>query len=170
MPYIDAFASSISFALRDRHGNDVATYQMGTQLKAQTLPASQLYQPVQPNFLDLIQANCDYPSIEISLPPPPPRIVDINPQSGPYFANQRVWLKVKNLPRGDGLHYLVGFGGPGIVDTSFVSSEGDQVQILECTTPITSTPCICFPSLMRHYDPQIPIVFSDVSYEFNSQP
>lgn len=159
--------------MRDCYGNDVATYQMGIQLKAQTFPASQPHQPhqlVQPNFLNLIQANCDYPSIDITSQPPPPRIVDINPQFGPYFANQRVWLKVKNLPRGDGLHYLVGFGGHGIVDTSFISSEGDQVQILECTTPIASATCRCFPSLMRHYDPQIPIGFSDVSYEFNSQP
>lgn len=138
-------------------------------MNAQTLPASQPHQPVQPNFLDLLQVNRGHRSTETTLPPPP-RIVDINPQFGPYFANQRVWLKVKNLPRGGGLHYLVGFGEPGIVGTSFISSEGDQVQILECTTPIASAPCLCFPSLMRHYDPQIPIGFSDVHYEFNSQP
>ena len=77
---------------------------------------------------------------------------------------------IQNLPRGDGLHYLVGFGETGIVSTSFVSSEGDQVQILECSTPITSTPCFASLSLMCHSDPQIPIGSSDVYYEFNSQP
>lgn len=142
---------------------------MGTQLKAQKLPASQRHQPVQPNFLAWPQANPEYRSIETTSPPPP-RIVDINPQFGPYFAGQRVWLMVQNLPRGDGLHYLVGFSGAGIVSTSFVSSEGDQIQILECTTPTASAPCFAFLSLMRHCDPEIPIGSSDVYYEFNSQP
>ena len=100
---------------------------------------------------------------------PPPRIVDINPRFGPYFASQRIWLKIQNLPRGNGLRYSVRFGETDVVSTSFVCSEEDEVQLLECTTPITSTPCFSFPSLMHHYDPHTPIGSSDVYYEFASQ-
>jgi hypothetical protein len=142
---------------------------MGTQLEAQTLPASQLHQLVQPTFLASPPSNRDFASTETTLSPPQPRIVDINPHFGPHFASQRVWLKVQNLPRGSGLHYLVRFGEAGIVSTSFVCSEGDEVQFLDCTTPIASTPCICIPTLMHYYDPQTPIGSSDVYYEFASQ-
>ena len=83
--------------------------------------------------------------------------------------SQILWLKVQNLPRGNGLRYLVGFGVAGVEITSFVCSEEDKVQILECTTPITTTPCITILSLMHFYDPHTPLGSSDVSYEFASQ-
>jgi hypothetical protein len=124
-------------------------------------PALDHHQPVQSN---VVAMSPDLESTEMTVaPPPPPRIVDMIPQIGPHYASQRVWVKVQNLPRGDSLHYLISFGDLGTVSTSFVSSEGDQVQILECMTPITSTPCFVHPSLMHD---QIPIGFSDIHYTF----
>ena len=96
----------------------------------------------------------------------PPRIVDINPRFGPYFASQTIWLKVQNLHRGNGLRYSVRFGETGVVSTSFLSSKEDEVQMLECITPTTSAPCVTFLSLMYHDDPQTPIGSSDIYYEF----
>ena len=83
--------------------------------------------------------------------------------------SQRVWLKVESLPRGDDLHYLVGFGDTDIVSTSFVSSEEDKVQILECMTPLISMPCFSCLKLVHHYAPQTPLGSSNVYYEFASQ-
>jgi hypothetical protein len=161
------FACSISFALRDCFGNDIATCQVETPLKARI---HQLVQPALP------QASPDFGSTQTTVspplpapPPPTPRIVDIIPRFGPHFASQRIWVKVENLPRGNGLHYLIGFEEAGTVATSFVCSEGDQVQILECATPITSRPCYAIPSLMYHHDPQILIGSSDVYYGFAPQ-
>ena len=156
--------------LRDYLGNDVATHQIETPLSARTHQASQPHQAVQPNIIALPQASSNLGSTETMSPPPlAPQIVDIIPQSGPHFRNQRIWLKVQNLPRGNGLRYLVGFGEAGIVSTSFVCSEEDKVQILECSTPITPTPCFTVPSLMQFSDPHTPLGSSDVSYEFASQ-
>lgn len=97
---------------------------------------------------------------------PSPQIVDIIPQFGPHFSSQRVWVKVQNLPRGKGLHYFIEFGEVGIASASFVCSEGDQVQILECATPITSTPRSTILSLMHDHNPQIPIGSGNVEYTF----
>jgi len=98
---------------------------------------------------------------------PLPQIVDVIPQSGPHFTRQRVWFKVQNLPRGDNLHYFIGFGEAGIVSTSFVCSEGDQIQILECETPVTSTPYSTIPWLTQGDGPEIPIGSSNVKYAFH---
>jgi len=137
---------------------------METPLKAR------MHQAVQPNLLALPHPSSNFGSTEMTSPPPsPPQIVDIIPRSGPHSKSQRVWLKVQNLPRGNDLHYFVGFGELGIVSTSFVCSEDDEVQILECTTPITSTPCLAIPALMHHYEPHIAFGSSDLYYEFASQ-
>ena len=155
--------------LRDCHGDNVARYQVETTLRARAHQASQPHQAVQPNILALPQASSG--STERVLPPPlAPQIVDIFPRSGPHFMSQRILLKVQNLPRGYRLRYLVGFCEAGIRLSSFVSSKEDEVQILECTTPITSTPCYVIPSLMRLDVPHTPLGYSDVSYEFASQP
>jgi len=162
--------------LKDYLGNDVAMYKVETPLRARTHQAAQThqavqpYQAVQPNLLALPHPSSNFGSTETTLPPPPPpQIVDIIPRSGPHSKGQRVWFKVQNLPRGNDMHYSVGFGELGIVGTSFVCSEDDEVQILECTTPITSTPCLVIPSLMHHYEPHIPLGSSDLCYEFASQ-
>jgi len=145
-------------------------YQVETPLRARSHQAVQSHQAVPPNLLALPHPSSNFGSTEMTLPPPsPPQIVHIIPRSGPHSKGQRVWLKVQNLPRGNDMHYLVGFGELGIVSTSFVFSEDDEVQILECTTPITSTPCIVIPSLMHHYEPHIPLGSSDLYYEFASQ-
>ena len=150
--------------LKDDLGNIVAMYQVPTPLKAR------IHQPVQPNLAQPNLAFSDFGSTGMTLPPSrPPQIVDIIPGSGPYDKSQRVWLKVESLPRGNGLAYFVGFGGAGIVSTSFISSEEDEVQILECTTPMASTPCPSFLSLMHHYDPLMLLGSSNVYYEFTSQ-
>jgi len=155
---IDVFACSISFALRDWFGNDVATCQLETPLKTRTHGQVQM--------LALPQASPDFGSTVTTAPPP--QIVDINPRSGLHSAGQRVWVKVLNLPRGNGQRYLIEFDGVGIVSTSFESPEGDQVQILECTTPITPTPCGTLPALKYYWDPQSPIGSSDVQYFFTA--
>jgi len=156
----------MSFASSNWLENDI----METQVKSQAHPASQPHQLVQLTHVALPQANYDYGNTETMLPAPSlPQIVDIIPRSGPHSKSQRVWLKVQNLPRGDGLHYLVEFGEFGIVGTSFVCSEEDEVQVLECTTPTTSTPCLIIPSLRYQNEPHIPLGSSDVYYEFASQ-
>ena len=137
-----------------------------TQIPLQ-LSALDHHQPVQSNdvAMPLPLTNHDSESTEMTVPPPP-RIVDVIPRFGPHYASQRVWVRVQNLPRGDSLHYRIGFGELGAVSTSFVCSEGDQVQILECFTPITSTPGSVHPSLMHDHGPQMPIGFSDIHYTF----
>ena len=97
---------------------------------------------------------------------PLPQIVDVIPQFGRHFTRERVWFKVHNLSRGDGLHYFIRFGEAGIVSTSFVCSEGDQIQVLECVTPVTPMPYSTIPTLMQGDNPQIPIGSSDVQYAF----
>ena len=134
---------------------------MGTPLKARKHQSSQPPQAVQPNYSVLPHATPGFGSTGTL-----PQIVDIIPQFGPHFTRQRVWLKVRHLPRGNGLHYFVGFGDAGTVSTSFMCEEGDQIQILECATPVTSTPCPVIPSLMQGGNPPIPIGSSDVEYAF----
>ena len=102
----------------------------------------------------------------VPTPPPPPQIVGIIPQYGTHFTSQRVWIKVQNLPRDNDQKYLIGFGYAGTVTTSFVTSEEDQDQILECGTPVTATSCICLLSLMRDDDPQTSIDSSHIYYTF----
>ena len=104
-------------------------------------------------------------STVLSPPRPPPCIIDINPQSGPHSTSQRVWVRVENFPRDTGETFFIGFGDLGVVASSFMSSEGDQVQLLECVTPITSTSCALFLSLMTD-DLETPMASSDVYYTF----
>lgn len=176
---IDPLVCSISFALKDSLGNNVVTYQVEAPFKARTharvrmqiptqLPSFGHYQPVQPTVLAFPQPSPNLGSTEVTIPPPLPRIVDIIPRIGPHYASQKLWVKVQNLPRGAGLQYLIGFGNGDTMRTSFVCSEGDQVQILECATPITSAACFVYPWLMQHHNPHIPIGFSDVHYTFAS--
>lgn len=161
---------SVSLVLKNCFGI-VATFRLQTPLRARTHQGSQPHQaPVQQNIFALPQAISDLAGSTntTALPPPPsPQIVDINPQHGPHFVGQRVWVKVQNLPQGNGQRYLIGFGHAGIVTTSFVSSEGDQVQILECTTPETPTSCAFLLSLMHDDDPQTPIAFGHIYYTFD---
>jgi hypothetical protein len=138
----------------------------------------QLHQvPVQPNLFALPQPIFDSESADTTeppppppppppLPPPPPQIVDIIPHYGPHFASQRVWVNVQNLPRDNCQKYLIGFGEAGTMAASFVTAEGDQVQILECTTPVIPIPYTAFLSLMYDHDPQTPIATGLVHYTF----
>ena len=155
----------------------MALFQMQTPLRVRKHEKSQPHQaivqpvhvPVQPDLVVLPQASSGFGGIDSTvLPPPspPPCIVDINPQSGPHSTSQRVWIRVENLPRGNGEQYCIEFGHAGTVATLFKSSEGDQVQILECMTPITPTSCALFLSLMCAHDFQTPIASSCVYYTF----
>ena len=159
---------SISFALDDAFGS-VGTFQLQTPLRIRKheKPQSQ-HVPVQPNHIALPQASSGFGIDMTVLPPllPSPHIVDINPQYGPYSISQRVWVRVQNLSRGNGEQYAIDFGQVGMVTTSFVSEEGDQVQILECTTPIAPTPCISCLSLRHSHDPQTPIGSSQAIYRY----
>ncbi len=126
-------------------------------VQPQHVPVQPQHAPVLPN---LAQASSGFGITTTVLSPPPPaspRILDINPQYGPHSTSQRVWVQVQNLPRGNGEQYDIEFSQVGMVATSFLSEEGDQVQILECTTPITSTPCMSCPSLRHAHNPQTPI-------------
>ena len=164
--------------MTDPYGN-VATFQMPTPFRVRTHQRSELHQsivqpqhaPVQPDLEALPQVSSGFGDIDSTVlppppPPPPPRIVDINPQCGPQYTSQRIFILVENLPRGNGEQYCIRFGNAGTVATSFKSPQGDLVQILECMTPITTTSCAWFPSLMRDHDPQTAIASSSVHYTF----
>ena len=144
--------------------NNVATFRVETPLKSRKHHSNQQPQPVQQNYAALSQASPDFGSTQTMVPLP--QILDINPRYGQHSTNQRVWVAIQNLARGNGEQYLIGFGHAGMVTTSFVSSEGDQVQILECTTPTTSTLCSFFLSLMHDHDPQTPIGSGHAYYTF----
>lgn len=164
--------------MEDSFGTSVGTFQLQTPLRirkhekcqSQHVPVQPQHAPVQPNLFALPQASSGF-GIDTTVlpppsPPPSPHIVDINPRYGPHSTSQRVWVRVHNLPRANGEQYALEFGQVGMVATSFVSEEGDQVQILECTTPIPPTPCISYPSLRHSHDPQTPIGSSQAIYSF----
>src|SRR5258706_2919341 len=125
-------------------------------------PVQPQYAPFQPSLLALAQSTSAFTIDTTVLPPPapPPHIVDINPQYMDRIPQvNESGLEYRIHPGAMASSNAIEFGQAGMVATSYLSEEGDQVQFLECPAPIPPAPFIPWP--YAHY-PQIPIGTGEV--------